>query len=128
MLSVRKVEPTDRPLLDAAAEADPYHRAAGLKGSHWAGEDSIFYEDGTGPVVALKTTSVVRVDVQFLTQDKERNGRALVEGFYTYLGILHRRGVKEVIFNTESPEVAHFFTKRFHFREVSKGTFSLYMG
>jgi hypothetical protein len=128
MLTVRKVEPDDRPLLDAAAMADPYHRAAGLTGEHWAGDDSIFYEDEFGPVVALKTSNIVRVDVQFLTQDKVRNGNALVAGFYRYLQILIGRGIKEIVFNTESPEVAHFFTKRFHFREVSKGTFSLYLG
>ncbi len=125
MLKVRKVESGDRALLDAAALADPYHKAAGLTGEHWAGEDSIFYEDEIGPVVALKTTNVVRVDVQFLTQDHERNGKALLEGFYVYAQILQQRGVKEIIFNTESPEVAHFFTKRFLFRPVSAGTFSL---
>ncbi len=125
MLKVRKVESGDRALLDAAALADRYHAAAGLTGEHWAGDDSILYEDGNGPVVALKTTNVVRVDIQFLTEDKERNGNALVAGFYAYVGILQKRGIKEIVFNTESPEVAHFFTKRFHFRPVSAGTFSL---
>lgn len=128
MLKVRKVEPGDRALLDAAALADPYHAAAGLTGKHWAGSDSIFYEDEFGPVVALKTTNVVRVDVQFLTQDRMRNANALVAGFYAYVGILQKQGIKEVVFNTESPEVALFFTKRFHFRPASAGTFSLWIG
>jgi len=128
MLKVRKVEPGDRELLNAAAKADPYHVAAGLTGEHWAGKDSIFYEDESGPVVALKTTNIVRVDVQFLTQDRARNANALVAGFYAYVGILQKRGVKEIVFNTESPEVALFFTKRFHFRPVSNGTFSLWIG
>lgn len=108
--------------------ADPYHAAAGLTGSHWAGGDSIFYEDEAGPVVALKTSNAVRVDIQFLTQDKARNAKALMEGFYRYCEIVAKRGVKEIIFNSESPEVGHFFQKRFHFREVSKGTFSLWIG
>jgi hypothetical protein len=128
MLKVRKVEPSDKPLLDAAALADPYHAAAGLTGQHWAGSDSIFYEDEFGPVVALKTSNAVRVDIQFLTQDKVRNGNALVAGFYQYVQILQKRGVREIIFNTESPEVEHFFKKRFHFRQVSAGTFSLWIG
>jgi hypothetical protein len=128
MLTVRAVQDTDKPLLMVAAEADPYHVAAGITGERWAGKDSIFYEDEFGPVVALKTSNVVRVDIQFLTQDKKRNGDALVAGFYSYVGILQKRGVTEIVFNTESPEVAHFFQKRFHFRPVSAGTFSLFIG
>jgi len=128
MLRVRKVQPDDREMLYEAAKADPYHAAAGLTGEHWAGSDSILYEDADGPVVAVKTTNVVRVDLQFLTQDEERNANALLEGFYAYVGILQRRGVKEIVFNTESPKVAHFFLKRFHFREASRGTYSLYIG
>jgi hypothetical protein len=125
MLKVRNVVESDRELLMAAAQADPYHAAAGLTGDHWAGSDSIFYEDETGPVVALKTTNVVRSDIQFLTQDKERNRKALLEGFWTYVNILRKRGVKEIIFNTESPEVAYFFLQRFRFRTVTRGTYSL---
>jgi len=128
MLKVRKVEEGDRALLNAAALADPYHAAAGLTGEHWAGKDSIFYEDESGPVVALKTVSVVRADVQFLTQDRERNSKALMEGFWNYVRILQNRKVREVIFNSESPEVVHFFQKRFHFRPVNSGTFSLWIG
>ena len=128
MLRVRKVEATDKPLLDAAAMADPYHVAAGLTGDHWAGKDSIFYEDEFGPVVALKTTNVVRIDIQFLTQDKLRNASALVAGFYQYVNVLRNRKVNEVIFTTESPEVAHFMQKRFHFRPVGGNTYSLWIG
>jgi hypothetical protein len=128
MLRVRKVEPSDKPLLDAAAMADPYHAAAGLTGDHWAGHDSICYEDESGPVVALKTTNVVRVDIQFLTQDKLRNANALVAGFYQYIGVLRNRKVNEVVFSTQSPEVAHFMQKRFHFRSIGGSTYSLWIG
>ena len=127
MLKVRNVEEKDRPLLHAAAEADPYHKAIGLKGSHWE-NGSVVYEDEVGPVVALKTTSVVRADIQFLTQDRERNSKALAEGFYSYVTLLQHRKVQEIVFRTDSPEVAHFFMKRFHFRPVSAGTFSLWIG
>lgn len=124
MLKVRRVVESDRELLNRAARSDPYHSQAGLTGEHWM-EGSIFYEDEKGPVVALKTTNVVRTDIQFLTQDKMRNGAALLEGFWKYIEILQKRGVKEVIFNTESPDVAHFFQKRFRFRELKPGTYSL---
>ena len=127
MLSVRTVTTEDRELLNAAAEADPYHKAAGLTGEYWLEDtkNTLFYEDADGPVVALKTTNVARVDVQFLTQDRARNARALEEGFWTYVRVLQSRNVKELIFNTESPAVAKFFSKRFGFRELGNGTYSL---
>lgn len=128
MLTVRKVVESDKPLLMAAADADPYHKAAGLTGEHWAGPDSIFYEDETGPVVALRKRVVWRIDIQFLTGDKFRNAKAIEEGFYRMMQIAISQHVTEVIFNTESPEVAHFFSRRFHFKEVSKGTYSLCLG
>ena len=125
MLRVRNLVPSDRPLLMAAAEADPYHKQAGLTGEHWMGSDSILYEDEFGPVAAIKTTNVVRMDIQFCTQDKGRNAAGLLEGFWTMIRILAQRGVKEIIFNTESQDVAHFFKKRFNFRELRPGNYSL---
>lgn len=125
MLKVRRVQPSDRELLIEAARKDPYHAAIGLTGEHWTGSDSIFYEDEFGPVVALKTTNVVRVDIQFLTQDPKRNALALLQGFWTYMKILRTRNVKEIIFNTNSTNVAKFFRKRFHFADVKPGTYTL---
>jgi|SRR5580704_8356423 hypothetical protein len=124
MLAVRKVEPDDRPLLDAAAQADPFHRAAGLTGEHWAA-NTLMYSDADGPVVALRTTNVARVDVQFLTPDARRNAKALVEGFWTYVGVMQKKGVDELIFNSNSAAVVHFFGKRFHFRHLGGNTYSL---
>lgn len=132
MLRVRSIQPEDRELIIAAAKADPYHAAAGLTGDHWmkgvGNGTGLFYEDEHGPVVALKTTFTARSDIQFLTQDTERNGRALLAGFWRYCDILAKRGVKEIVFNTESDKVAEFFQKRFHFRPVNAGTYSLWIG
>jgi hypothetical protein len=128
MLRVRTIQPEDRELLMAAAKADPFHTAAGLTGEHWAKGGGLFYEDEDGPVVALRTTHVARADIQFLTQDYERNAKALYAGFWRYVGILQKGDVKEIVFNTESEKVAEFFRKRFHFRPVSAGTYTLWIG
>lgn len=125
MLKVRRVEESDRELLMQAALSDPFHAKAGLTGEHWMAGDSLLYADDVGPVVAIRTRNVVRADIQFVTQDALRNSSALAEGFWKYIEILSKRGVTEVIFNTESPAVAHFFTQRFRFREVSPGTYTL---
>lgn len=123
MLKVRKVQPEDRELLDSAAKADFYHSGVGLTGAHWA--DGLFYEDAEGPVVALQTTNVARVDVQFLTQQRVRNAKALIEGFGTYVKVLQGRGVKEIIFNSNSAAVIRFFEKRFNFRHLGGNQYSL---
>lgn len=125
MLTVRKVTPGDRGLLEAAAKADPFHQKAGLTGEHWANGATLMWSDDQGLVVALRTTNVARVDVQFLSQDRQRNARALVEGFWRYVSVLEQRGVSEIIFNTESPSVVRFFEKRFNFRHLGNGTYSL---
>jgi hypothetical protein len=128
MLKVRKILESDRDTLIEAAKADPYHAAAGLSGEHWMKGLGLFYEDEAGPVVALKHSNVARVDIQFLTQDHERNAKALLAGFWKYCDLLHKRGIDEIVFNTDSEQVAHFFQKRFHFKPVSQGTYSLWIG
>jgi hypothetical protein len=123
MLTAREIEPSDRPLLDAAAKADSFHRAAGLTGKHW--EKGIFYEDEEGPVVALTTTSVARVDIQFLCLDRQRNRNALLNGFVAFVRALEARGVQEIIFSTQSHSVARFMEKRFKFRHLGGNQYSL---
>ena len=125
MLQVRKVVEADRPLIHAANLADPYHRVFGPSGDHWINENSIVYSDSQGPVVALCTTHVARVDIQFLSQERMRNREALLEGFWAYIALLKKRGIKEIIFNTKSVAVANFFKRRFRFRHLGGDTYSL---
>jgi len=125
MLTVRKIVPDDRELLEIAARADPYHVRAGLKGDHWENGNSLIWSDDSGAVVALRTGNVARCDIQFLTQDFERNARALTEGFWRYVVVMQQKGYEEIVFNTESPAVANFFMKRFKFRYLGGETYSL---
>jgi len=110
-------------MLDAAAEADYFHRGIGLTGAHWDG--GLFYEDDQGPVVALQSTSVMRVDIQFLSQNRARNSQAVLEGFGAYVSVLRNRGVKELIFSSNSAAVIRFFEKRLGFRHIGGNTYSL---
>ena len=124
MLTARKVEPGDRELLNEAAKNDFYHAAAGLTGDHWADGDSIVYSDDEGVVLALATTAVARVDIQFIASHK-RNRETLMQGFWPYIRLLKDRGYKEVIFTTNSASVINFFKKRFNFRYIGGNTYSL---
>lgn len=125
MLSVRQVEPADREMLDLAASQDFYHSAAGLTGEHWAKGNSLVYSDDHGYVVALKTTQVARVDIQFLTEDKQRSARALIQGFWGYVEVLRQRGIEEIVFNSNSVGVINFFQRAFHFRHLGGDEYSL---
>lgn len=108
MLKVRKVEPDDRKLLD-----------------YWTDGNTLVYSDDRGPVAALRTTSAVRVDIQFFSDSRIRNARAVFEGFGTYIEVLAKRGIEEVIFNSDSKEMARFCMKRFRFRYRGGNTYSL---
>lgn len=123
MVHVREVTPEDRPMLDAAAQADPWHREVGLTGEHWLG--GLLYEDENGPVFGLQTQQVARVDIQFVTQERLRNAEVLAQGFWSYISVLRGRGIKEVIFTSNSRAVIRFFEKRFHFRLLGGNTYSL---
>lgn len=125
MLTVRTVEPNDRPLLDEAAARDFYHAQVGLTGEHWASGNTLIYSDEHGYTAALKVQNTVRLDIQFLTQDRKRNLKSLVEGFWPLIDMLKKRGVEEIIFNSISQPVINLFTKRFHFRPIGKDTYSL---
>ena len=125
MLTVRQVETDDRELLDEAAKTDPYHARAGLTGAHWADGNTLIWADDQGEVVALRTAQVVRVDIQFMSQDRRRNREALLEGVWKYVSVLQKRGVSEIIFNSNSTAVVNLFQKRFHFRHIGGDTYSL---
>jgi hypothetical protein len=125
MLSVRMVEPEDGPMLDAAAKADPFHSKIGLTGDYWNGKNTTIWQDDEGVVVALRTTAVARVDIQFLSQNFARNAKAVVQGFWRYVEVMRNRGIEELIFSSDSQAVIRFFGKRFNFRHLGGDTYSL---
>lgn len=125
MLTIRKVESTDRDLLNAAAVADKFHFDAGLTGEHWQAGKALLYSDGEGPVFAIQPIKVMRLDIQFIASDRKRKLHALVEGFWPFIGVLRDRGIEEIIFNSNSAAVISFFEKRFNFRHIGGNTYSL---
>lgn len=124
MLTVRKVTPDDRGLLDEAAKADPFHVAAGLTGEHWSEGNTLIYADLEGVVLAVRTSNVARLDGQFI-EPGARSRNVLLAAFWPLMDALRKKGIEEVIFNSNSVAVVNFFKRRFHFRHLGGNTYSL---
>lgn len=124
VLTVRKVTPDDRGLLDEAAKADPFHVAAGLTGEHWSEGNTLIYADLEGVVLAVRTSNVARLDGQFI-EPGARSRNVLLAAFWPLMDALRKKGIEEVIFNSNSVAVVNFFKRRFHFRHLGGNTYSL---
>ena len=77
------------------------------------------YEDGQGPVLFVRGSSVLRLDIQFVSnEDGRRNIKVMQEGLPPLAQKARENGYTEIVFNTTSPLLKAFCTKRFGFTEV----------
>ena len=87
------------------------------------GEDAWVLEDEHGEVVFyFKTTTAVRLAIQFRPSPtpaaRLRNSRALIRGMRWIETIFRRNGFREVITDTEGPELRAFLKRRLGFEEA----------
>ena len=123
---VRRVTEQDRDYLEVLIECDDYHRGRMTPDFFLKcepGEDAWALEDESGNIVFyFKTSVVVRMAIQFrpteCLADKLRNLNALSRGFRWIEGIFRLNKFREVIFDTEGPELSHFAIKRLGFAEA----------
>jgi len=117
--TVRPTGERDRAYLSKLIAADPYH-ADRMNADYFLklqpGEDSWALEDKDGKVVFyFKTSTAVRMAIQFTETDslaaKRQNAAALIEGLAWVIGIFRQNRFREVLFDTEGPEL-HVFAKR----------------
>ena len=116
---VRPVAERDRAYLEKLIREDDYHRErmnADFFLKPKPGEESLALEDKSGQVVFyFKTQAAVRLAIQFTDSStlaaKRRNGMALIEGLAWIIGILRKNNFREILFDTEGPEL-HVFAKR----------------
>lgn len=124
---VRPVEERDRIYLDNLIEADQYHRDrmdADFFLNLKPGEDAWALEDELGNVLFyFKTQTAVRLSMQFAqaetTEAKTRNRLALLKGLAWIEAQLRANSFREILFQTDGPELTRMATKRMGFREVS---------
>jgi hypothetical protein len=125
---VRPVSEADRPYLTEIISQDPYHRwnmTADFFLKRPKGEDAWAVEDQQGNIVLyFKTQTAVRFSCIFARsetrRDKATNARVLRAGWQWICRLLSRNGYRELITDTESPDLAMFTKKVLGFSSLKE--------
>lgn len=118
MIKDRWLEADDLPLLSLSLAKDEHHKTTEPEFFTQSGCVTKVYEDEQGPMMFVRGTKALRLDIQFMeNNDVRRNVKAL-----RYLGeqlpkLAKENGFTELIFNTNSPLLAKLCTKHFGFVE-----------
>lgn len=124
--TVRPLTEQDRAYLDLLIDADEYHRGrmdADFFLKRQQGEDAWALEDQYGQIVFyFKTTTAVRLAIQFRPSsspaDRLRNAAAMMRGLRWIEGVLRSNGFREMVTDTEGPELRNFLKRRLGFSEA----------
>ena len=124
---VRPMNEGDRAYLDELIEEDAYHKGR-MTPDYFLklvpGEDAWALEDEQGHVLLyFKTQVAVRLSIQFAAsetkEEKHRNRLALLKGFAWIESMFRKNRFREIIFDTDGPELTVFAKRRLGFRESS---------
>jgi hypothetical protein len=124
--TVRPVEEKDRAYLTHLITNDPYHRET--MDADWflslqRGEDAWAIEDERGHILLyFKTQTAVRLSLQFAQgegrEQKYANAVALIKGLDWIEMHLRMNGFREILFQTDGPELKEMAKRRMGFREL----------
>jgi hypothetical protein len=125
-MKVRLLREDDREWLDSAVSRDFYHASAGITGEFWLDgvkrNQSTVYEDEQGPVVVLKATPILHIDLQ-LSESRRRNVLALEEGIPPFMMLAKSQKYLGITSSTNSPSVKRYLTERFKFSTAEECRF-----
>ena len=125
--TVRPVAEQDRVYLETLIDADEYHRER-MDADYFLklkpGEDAWALEDERGYVLFFfKTQTAVRLSMQFAqaetSAERTRNRIALLKGLAWIEAQLCANSFRELLFETNGPELTAMAKRRMGFREVS---------
>jgi hypothetical protein len=122
---VRPMNEGDRAYLDSLIEEDAYHKGRMTPDFFLnlvPGEDAWALEDTQGNVeLYFKTQVAVRLSIQFAhsktSEERSRNRTALLKGFAWIEAMFRKNRFREIIFDTQGPELTAFAKRRLGFRE-----------
>ena len=122
---VRPIGEQDRGFLDDLISDDVFHKGR-MTPDYFLklmpGEDAWALEDEQGHVLLyFKTQVAVRLSLQFAAsetkEEKHRNRMALLKGFAWLEAMFRQNRFRQIIFDTQGPELTAFAKRRLGFRE-----------
>lgn len=118
MVTDRFIEPGDLTLLELSLARDEHHKDTEPGFFYQPGTITKVYEDDSGPILFARGSAALRLDLQYVDNaDVKRNMKAMLDGFDALAKKAKENGFGEIIFNTNSPMMKRFCTKRFGFIE-----------
>lgn len=109
---------TDYNLLEVSLSKDEHHTTTRPEFFTEPGTVTKVYEDQQGPIMFVRGTPALRLDIQYVDNDDfERNKAAMIEGFPAFVERARVNGWKELIFNTQSRALRIFCKRQFGFKE-----------
>lgn len=125
-MKVRLLTEDDRDWLDSLVSKDFYHATAGITGDFWLDgakrHQSTVYEDEEGPVVVLKATPILHIDLQ-LSESRRRNIKALEEGIPPFMMMAKSQKYLGITSSPASTSVRRYLTDRFKFSTAEECRF-----
>lgn len=114
----RPISEDDRPWLELSLSDDKFHKDTDVDFFYEHGTVCNVYEDEAGPVLAVRGSKVLRLDIQFLANNNNRrNAHIMLHGFPQLAKQAKENGFKEIIFNSTSPELIAFCEKYLGFEK-----------
>jgi hypothetical protein len=112
MITSRQVDLLrDRDTLEDALSRDEFHRGTDVSAFFQPGTITNVYEDENGPIVWLRASRSLRIDMMFFDNaDRLRNKEAMVVGFRKLVEGAKAAGFAEITTSTNSPALLKFAT------------------
>jgi hypothetical protein len=110
------IECSDLPMLAVSLARDEHHKDTQPEFFLAPGTVAKVYEDEQGPILIVRGSKALRLDLQYIdNNDTRRNLTAMLGGFDGLVTKAKENGFQEVIFNTNSPLLETFCIRRFGF-------------
>jgi hypothetical protein len=117
MTTIRLTTEDDRPLLQQWISEDEDHKDTTTP-DFWLSPENLshVYEDDKGPVLFLKMSKVLRLDIQFDNKAKVRNAKVILAGFPALEELARKAGFREIVFCSKSKGLVGLLQRCFGFQ------------
>lgn len=122
MGNVRNLTPKDRPMLEKWIADDPEHVGVSADFFYAPNTTGYVFEDEHGPVLILRASRCLRIDMQFQQNQAERTAKTLKWGCAWLEDKAKRAGFVEMAFESMFPPLMRFCTRHLGFK-AQKGDF-----